>query len=276
MIKLQSKFKSFDYYIYIGFRFATKKNLNIEEKKLLKKVSFIDDSILIIDDIIDKSKLRNGKPCLYLQIGEKKAILESKLLEIEARKNLLNLASILRTKEEFKIQIIKKFDDFLRDIYLGEKIGQILSKQKKYSDSLLKNYFKMIALFTGGHIKYSIEIGQLLANKEPEPRISTASVSSGVIRQIIDDFNDYFKKHHEPFGDFLSESNRLPEILFKKFSGSRKRALSLIERGNITDFLSIVLNKKVREEIVKYCDKEAGLIKEEVVPIDDYNFILGK
>lgn len=276
MIKLQPKSKSFEYYIYIGFKFATKKNLNIVEKKLLKNISFIDDSILIIDDIIDKSKLRNGKPCLYLQIGEERAILESKLLEIEARRNLLNLASLLKTKEEFKIKIIKKFDDFLRDIYLGEQIGQLLSRQTKYSDALLKNYFKMIALFTGGHIKYSIEIGQLLANKEPDSRISTASVSSGIIRQIIDDFNDYFKKHHEPFGDFLSESNRLPEILFKKFGGNRKKAIDLLEKGKITDFLSMVLNKKVREEIVKYCDKEAGPINKEIVPIDDYNFILGK
>lgn len=223
MIKLQPKYKSFEYYIYIGFKFAAKRNLNIAEKELLKKISFIDDSILIIDDIIDKSKLRNGKPCLYLQIGEEKAILKSKLLEIEARKSLLNLASALNAKEEFKIKIVKKFDDFIRDIYLGEKIGQILSKQEKYNDSLLKNYFKMITLFTGGHIKYSMEIGQLLANKEPVPRISTASVSSGIIRQIIDDFNDYFKEHHEPFGDFLSESNRLPEILFKKFGGNRKK-----------------------------------------------------
>lgn len=276
MTKLQPKFKSFDYYIYIGLKLATKKNLNNIEKKLLKKVSYIDDSVLIIDDIIDKSKLRNNKPCLYLQIGEERAILESKLLEIEARKSLLDLALILKTKEEFKIQIIKKFDNFLRDIYLGEKIGQFLSKQTKYSDSLLKNYFKMIALFTGGHIKYSIEIGQLLANKEPDSQISNASVSSGVIRQIIDDFNDYFKNHHEPFGDFLSESNRLPEILFKKFGGNRKKAMDLISKGKITDFLSMVLNKKVREEIVKYCNKEVKLINKEIVPIDDYYFILGE
>ncbi|MFA6995418.1 MAG: polyprenyl synthetase family protein [Patescibacteria group bacterium] len=276
MIKLQPKSKSFEHYIYIGFKFATKKNLNIVGKKLLKNISCIDDSILIIDDIIDKSKLRNGKSCLYLQIGEEGAILKSKLLEIEARNNLLNLALLLKTKEEFKIKIINKFDDFLRDIYLGEEIGQRLSKQKKYSDFLLKNYFKMITLFTGGHIKYSVEIGQLLANKEPDSRIGTAAASSGIIRQIIDDFNDYFKKHHEPFGDFLSESNRLPEILFKKFGGNRKKALNLIERGDIIDFLSMVLNKKVREEIVKYCDKEVGLINKKVVPIDDYAFILDK
>lgn len=276
MTKLQPKYRSFEYYINIGFKFAAKKNLSIAEKKLLKKISFIDDSILIMDDIIDKSKLRNGKPCLYLQIGEENAILKSKLLEVEARKSLLDLASSLNTKEEFKVKIIKKFDDFIRDIYLGEKIGQILSKQKKYNDSLLKNYFKMIALFTGGHIKYSMEIGQLLANKEPVLKVSASSVSSGIIRQIVDDFNDYFKKHHEPFGDFLSESNRLPEILFKKFKGNKEKAIDLINNGNISDFISVVLNEKVRKEIIRYCNKEAKLIKSDIVPVDNYNFILNK
>jgi len=140
----------------------------------------------------------------------------------------------------------------------------------------LKNYFKMITLFTGGHIKYSIEIGQLLANKEPDHSISVAAVSLGIIRQIIDDFNDYFKRHHEPFGDFLSESNRLPEILFKKFGGSRKKALNLLEKGSVDDFLLMVLNKKVREEIVKYCDRESKLINNKIVSIDNYHFILGE
>ncbi|HOZ53486.1 MAG TPA: polyprenyl synthetase family protein [bacterium] len=276
MKKLQPKSKSFEYYIYIGFKFVSKKNLNITEKKLLNNISCIDDSILIIDDILDGSKIRNGKPCLYLQIGEERAILKSKLLEIEARKNLLDLASLLKTKEEFKIKIINKFDDFLRDIYLGQETGQLITNKAVFSESLLKNYFKMITLFTGGHIKYSMEIGQLLANKEPDPIISTAAVSSGIIRQIVDDFNDYFKKHHEPFGDFLSESNRLPEILFKKFGGDRNKALNLLKKGNIDDFLLMVLNKKVRKEIIKYCDKNAELINNKIVSLDDYRFILGE
>lgn len=277
MKKLQPNKKSFEYYAYLGYRFANKKNLTPSEKKLFRNLSAIDDSILIIDDIMDKSKLRNGRPCLYLQLGEEKAIIRSKLLEIEARENLLNLAASLKTKEGFKVKIIRKFDAFLKDIYLGEQIDRFLAEYGKVDSVLIKEYFKMISLFTGGHVKYSMEIGQLLANKNPDPLISGSAVSAGIIRQIVDDFNDYFDKHHEPMGDFLSGSNRLPEILFKKFGGNRKTAIKLLHQGRIDDFIKLVLNSKVRAKIVQYCDKEYKVIDKNrhagLMPIDDYKHI---
>lgn len=259
-MKLQANNKSFAHYIDIGLKISKKEELTPEKKLFLKKTSLIDDSILIIDDIIDKSKFRNSRPCLYRRIGEEGAIIKSKLLEIESRKNLSELASSLKTKDEFKVKIIKKFDNFLKDIYLGERLGQLLAKQKKYNNTLIKNYFKMISLFTGGHVKYGVEIGQLLANRRPNYELSRIAISYGIIRQILDDFDDYFSKHHEPFGDFVSGSNRLPEILFKKFNGDKREAIELLNNSKINKFLSLVLNQRLRRELIKYCDKELKII----------------
>ena len=51
-------------------------------------------------------------------------------------------------------------------------------------------------------------------NTEFQPKeLYQACQSAGRIRQIVDDFEDYYSEHHEPFGDFLQGKNRLPESI---------------------------------------------------------------
>jgi len=79
---LQPNRKSFPGYIKRGYEYASKRILEDEKViDLLNKISSIDDSVVILDDIFDESETRNGKPCLYKDIGIQGAIIKAELLK---------------------------------------------------------------------------------------------------------------------------------------------------------------------------------------------------
>jgi len=253
---LQPTRKSFGNYIKIGYEFASHKKVNKDLKRLFDMITVIDDSVLIMDDILDKSELRNGTPCFYKIHGTQKAIITAKFQECEAINALMQLAVVLKTKEQYVHKILKTFNEFLMQVYTGQKIDYELSKINNYAPEILKKYFEMIRIFTGGHIKYSIRIGHLLANEDVNPEIDKIADSIGIIRQICDDYNDYFEQHHEPCGDFKIGCNRLPEILFKKQNGNRKKVVSLISKREFSKVREIVLTSETRKIMHECCKKE--------------------
>ncbi|NCO18279.1 hypothetical protein AUJ61_01285 [Candidatus Pacearchaeota archaeon CG1_02_30_18] len=248
---LQPKKKSFGYYIYLGYLFSSKKDPSINQVKLMMNLSQIDDSILIIDDLLDKSKKRNGKKCLYLKIGIKEAKIEAKKIEKKAKDNLKILIKEFDLKKKEKV--LEIFEKFLSEIKEGQKIDQINSHFHKYDKMLEKRYFKMIKLFTGGQIKRGLEIGQIFGNGRINRTLSKNAERIGMIRQILDDFEDYFNLHHEPLGDLKNNSNRFPEIVFMKEGGNKKEIFDLLKQEKYALIKEKILNKKVRKDIFLYC-----------------------
>lgn len=246
----------------MGYEYASD-DLKIKNDCLpfLSNISLVDDGVLILDDIYDQSEIRNGKPCLYKEIGLQSALIEAELLKLKAEKNLFLLMNKLEILEKNKIVVVELFNKFLIAIYAGEKIDNELSLLKEVGDDAIKKYFEMVALFTGGHIKYSLEIGQLLANKEIDKNLSDIAVSAGIIRQICDDFDDYFSEHHEPFGDFINQKNRLPEIIFKISGGKREDVEKLLKDKEYNKAREIILNKQVRQRLYNFCLLELEKIK---------------
>lgn len=254
MDKLQPSSKSFENYIKLAFTYSSI-NLTQDQLDLIEKLSIIDDSILMIDDILDDSQIRNGKPCYYKHHGIKKSIIDSQILYCEANEVILDLTKEFNTKENNVIIILKKLNSFMKNVYLGEKIDLELINISTFENELLEKYFEMIKLFTGSHISYAFEIGLLLQNKELESNLKKIFTSLGIIRQICDDFDDYFNFHHEPFGDFISSNNRLPELLFKKNNGNRLQVLELLQKNDLKKARDLVLNDKVRYELYQFCKK---------------------
>ncbi len=281
---LQPNKKSFKSYIEFGYRYSSSKELINNDLILQKinKIQRIDDSILILDDIKDKSKYRNGKKCLYIKIGKREAEKYATNLRFEAFNNLSGLCDLLGVDYKNKINAINKFKKFIEDVNKGEEIDILLKKNIFSETETMKKYFEMISLFTGGHMKYGFEIGCLLANKNINPKISKILISLGRIRQILDDYNDYFKNHHEPFGDFINNKNRLPEILFKKFGGNKKEALFLLKYKKYKKARNLILNQKVREKLFSFCQKEHIDIQNidtsfnYLELVEDYSIILNK
>lgn len=226
--------------------------------EILNNVSLLDNAILIVDDIFDNSKLRNWSPCLYIEKWIQNALIQAELFKVEAIKQLEELMNKTKTQVVFQNEVYKKVFLFLKSVYLWENIGQELFKSQEKHELKIKKYYDMVTLFTGWHIKFWLEIGQLIANEKSTKEIWIISEKTWIIRQIIDDFDDYFEEHHEPFWDFINQSNRLPEILF---SWNRKEILSLIWNKEYKQARLLVLNNQVRKALYKRCQSEYDMMK---------------
>lgn len=254
--------KSFERYIHLGYQYATSKNLSPKELNLLKGVSDIDTSIIKIDDILDNDFQRNGKPTAHTIDGVEKTIVNAKLDEINGVENLTKLIEIKREFPAFNYEILKVFNNkYMRGIYEGQKIDLQLASLPYDTPEILDLYFTMARKFTGGHIRYGLEIGQLLGGKVPETAISTIALLLGINRQIIDDFDDYFKIHHNPFGDITRGIKRIPEILFMQNGGNRERVLELLQEKKFSDVITIVLTPTVREKLFRFCEENIEACK---------------
>ena len=110
-------------------------------------------------------------------------------------------------------------------------------------------------------MKFPLEIWQILANKEVDENLSKIAISLGIIRQICDDFDDYFPVHHEPFGDFLSHSNRLPEIIFKLWWWNVEEVEAFIIQGGYDEARNLVLSEKNKTRLYDYCYEEMAKVR---------------
>lgn len=261
-MSLQPKKKSFSYYIQQWYEYALWEVCSNQSfYEILQKLNVIDDSILIIDDILDKSEKRNWNPSLYKEVWIEKAIITSQLLYSQSTSYLLELCKVCKTSPTNQLNIIKKFNQLLYQIYQGQDIDQQLPSLQTTQEKI-KTYFQMITLFTGGHIKFWLEIWQLLANKEINKNISNVAEHLWIIRQIYDDFSDYFPSHHEIFWDFINGNSRIPEILFEEYWWDRNEALWYIHQWNTKKVQEIILNPIVRKKLFNYCQLETEKISD--------------
>ncbi len=244
---MQPKNKSFTWYVEHGYYYSGGNKETLEKhKKILQEIQYIDDSILILDDIIDKSQKRNKDLCLYRKIGIGNTIIESKILQTKAIEGMFTLMKKLWTKEENQIKIIQAINNLIKDIYEWEKL----------QGTTVEEYIKKIKKITWSHIKCGLRIGQLLFNKKPQKEIEEIATSLWVIRQICDDIQDYYPWHHEPFNDFLSEEKRIPEILFENEGWNKNEITILIKNNKLNDARKKVINKKVQKQLKALCDIE--------------------
>jgi geranylgeranyl pyrophosphate synthase len=251
--------KSLSNYVSEGYCFATGKPLD-------NNLDSFDDGVLILDDIIDNSKERNGKSCSYISQGLEQTII-SGIEQITCAS--LELHNLMKdTIPEFKYKALFALQKLTASIYSGEQMDK---KVKTIPD-----YFNMITAFTGEHIAKGIEIGYYIANIDPNKELLEACKCAGRIRQIVDDYEDYGFEHHEPFGDFKKHKNRLPELLF---TGNRIYALALIRLGQTKNARKYILSNEVKEKLFYYCLNEEKKIEQ----LDDralkfvvpYNKLLG-
>lgn len=258
----QPKNKSFERYIQIGYEFASGKSLSKKEMSLLQKISDIDTSIIKIDDILDNEQYRNNEKCVYLIDGIEKTIINARLDEINGVQALTRLIEFRKCFPLFSYEILKVFNNnYMRGIYEGQSIDKELQDAQEITPDMIDRYLLMTRKFTGGHIRYGLEIGQLLAGKIPDKNISKIGEIMGINRQIVDDFEDYFKAHHYPAGDIKRGAKRLPEILFTLQGGDRNIVLNQIAKKDFSGVMGSVLNKKVRSSLYGYCKENIEYCK---------------
>lgn len=252
----QPKNKSFEYYIQLGYEFASGKQLSSGEMSLLEKISDIDTSIIKIDDILDQEEYRNNERCIHLTDGIEKTIINARLDEINGVHALTDLIELRKCFPLFSYEILRVFNNsYMRGIYEGQKIDKELEEEVTIYPEMINKYLLMVRKFTGGHVRYGLEIGQLLAGKMPDQDVSTIAELLGINRQIVDDFEDYFKAHHFPFGDIKRGAKRIPEILFTLNGGNREQVLTQIQERDFEGVINTVLTEEVRSQLYEICKK---------------------
>ncbi len=222
---------------------------------ILEKISDIDTSIVKVDDILDQEEYRNGEKCIYLIDGIEKTIINARLDEINGVKALTDLIELRKCFPLFGYEILRVFNNnYMRGIYEGQKIDKELEEENIITSKMIDKYFVMVRKFTGGHVRYGLEIGQLLAGKIPDKKVSAIAELLGINRQMVDDFEDYFKAHHFPCNDIRRGAKRLPEILFTLDGGDRESVLRQIKNKDFANVIYTVLNDKIRRKIYNYCN----------------------
>jgi geranylgeranyl pyrophosphate synthase len=259
--------KSLPNYVRIGFEYATGREIPASLKKVIGGASLLDASILTVDDALDDSMYRAGRLCLHRQVGVMPAVLHAVVMSTQAIDALTEAMTLAGTPVDCQVLIYQVMNSFVQDAYGGAILELELRKLTDFHPLMLEHYVRMIHAITGLHVKAGVECGQLLGGRRPDATVSRAAKALGVIRQVLDDFDDYFDEHHEPFGDIKGGLNRLPEILFKRMGGSRDQVLRALEAGRTEEARALVLNDKVRGEMHEFCVAETSKIRVEGVPL---------
>lgn len=252
--------KSLPNYVRIGFEYAAGAPIPDEALTGLFDLSLLDTSVLVIDDILDGSRSRAGRPSLHRDRGVNSAIVEAMLMASESVEAFGAVADAVGTPVPYRLRIHELVNRYLSDMYHGQRLDLEARLDADDGEATMQRYTEIISLITASHVRFGLECGQSLAGARPDPQISRAAEALGRMRQMLDDFHDYFDDHHEPFGDFKNALNRLPEILFKRAGGSRDTVMRALAAGRTEEARDLVLTAATREAIHSRCAAELAVV----------------
>lgn len=223
----------------------------------LKAVELMDFSVIVIDDILDESQRRMGRPTVYKKWGIKNAIIVSSILKSIASEELIRAGTENHLSSKKLSKILSIFERAHRTIYAGQYYDIIYEKFKiNIMDS--KKYLKMIKDTTGSQISACCAIGGILA-KASDSEINALEdfgLYTGIIFQIRDDLIDYIGNEYiigkPPYRDLLRQKKRLPLIIAYKIYGDRfLRMVNNKNRIYEKEIIEIIASQKVINPIRK-------------------------
>ena len=207
---------------------------------------------LIIDDIIDNSKLRRGKPTTWAKFGKSVA----QCIAVDYSAAVFQAASQSRNPEKisglFAETMKRIMDGEILDILFeqGGRDDEPYIVENRYKEITKEDYFKMIAKKTGFLIQTACEIGGICAGagKQEIEFLKKYGFNLGLAFQIQDDILDIFgsKKFGKKIGHDIEERKRSNIIVLFALEEMRpidkKKFSKILEKRTIT-------KKDVREAI---------------------------
>lgn len=228
------------------------KDHNELHTNIAKNLELLKSSILIIDDIIDKSPKRNGEKSLYLEIGVGSSILISEILKSKAVLNISKIVSILSPQKLYRI--LELIEHTYTIICQGQ-LDDIEFEAVSLDEISLNQYFEMIENTSAHFIALPAIIATILANKSEEEIlcIRKFGIYLGLAYQIRDDVLDIVGDQEycgkTEYIDIKSSKKRLPILLaYRKSSNEEKKEIDKLMN----------LNKNLDNEEIEYL---LGLIK---------------
>lgn len=182
-------------------------------KPFLAAFELLDESILVDDDIVDKSAERLGEQTVHQQYGIEYALLMSN--------DILHRAVMLFVEAALTAQKPATIIPFLE---MSKKINEGQRQDNEYAGRppkaiTIEEYMGMVKLTTGVHIGDSLMIGAMLAGSGDGSLfkvLEEIGVNLGIAGQIYDDVIDWFpeiNKTKGSYSDYNGRKARLPYLV---------------------------------------------------------------
>lgn len=144
-------------------------------------IEYIHVATLLHDDVVDRSQLRRGQPCVHTQWGNETAVLVGDFLYSRA------FQLLLQTGDLKCMQVIANTTNLLAE-------GEALQLFNRYSLAVSENdYLKIIQAKTAMLFSAAAQLGGILAGVEEttEKALADYGLYLGTAFQIMDDILDY-------------------------------------------------------------------------------------
>lgn len=180
---------------------------------------------LLHDDIMDKAPLRRGKATVHEKWNVNTAILSGDVMLVKVYDQFLNLdGDVLK-------EVLRIFNQCAAEVCEGQQWDMEFETKSNVTEA---QYLEMIRLKTAVLLGFSLELGALLANANPEDRqaLKEFGTNIGIGFQLKDDLLDVYadksKFGKQVGGDILA--NKKTYLLIKakeKTRGKDKQELEL-------------------------------------------------
>ncbi len=213
-------------------------------------IEILHNYTLIIDDIIDNSYLRRGKPTLWKKLGKSTAecvamIYASSIFQATQRsKNPILISEMFA--RGLKLVTEGEILDILYD--RKEKENEPYIQENRFKEISLKDYLEMIMKKTAILFQLSCEIGGISANgsKEEVNALGGYGLNLGMAFQIQDDILDIFgdeKKLGKQIGKDIVEGKGGNIVILL--------AIEKLKNKDKKELLDILSNKKILKRDIK-------------------------
>jgi len=204
----------------------------------MSAAELMDLSVIVIDDILDGTPRRQGKPTIHIKYGIKNALIMAGILKSISTEHLIGLEKCIEVN---RLNIsIKLLEESHRNIYIGQYLD-ILYENFAFDKIKENMYLEMIKYTTGSQISSCLKIGGLLGGgkKDEIKSLGEYGMNVGIIYQMRDDLVDYDDNESEigkvPFMDLIKRKKRWP-ILFA-YEKNRKKVDKLLKSRPVNKML---------------------------------------
>jgi geranylgeranyl diphosphate synthase, type II len=216
---------------------------------------------LLHDDIMDKAPLRRGKATVHEKWNVNTAILSGDVMLVKVYDQFLNLdGDVLK-------EVLRIFNQCAAEVCEGQQWDMEFETKPNVTES---QYVEMIRLKTAVLLGFSLELGALLANANPEDRqaLKEFGTNIGIGFQLKDDLLDVYadknKFGKQVGGDILA--NKKTYLLIKakeKARGKDKQELELWLNAK-------KFNKQKKVKAVTALYTRLGIAKLTEIKIEEY------
>jgi len=216
---------------------------------------------LLHDDIMDKAPLRRGKATVHEKWNVNTAILSGDVMLVKVYDQFLNLdGDVLK-------EVLRIFNQCAAEVCEGQQWDMEFETKPNVTEA---QYVEMIRLKTAVLLGFSLELGALLANANPEERqaLKEFGTNIGIGFQLKDDLLDVYadknKFGKQVGGDILA--NKKTYLLIKAKEKARGK-----DKQELEEWLKAKkFNKQKKVKAVTALYTRLGIAKLTEIKIEEY------